>query len=586
VDKYARQRGLVVQDIVADAEITLYGTGRALPYLLQCLAHMGVATRHGCLRLHVDDRPVTDDDLAYQFLLQQSDLGKPIGDALTNRVAAIDATVNISVADGPARGLHIAVPGALDQMAAEWPDDRISAWGFVLQTSVYVGPGPLRASFYARPTVLTAALAAVCGGLLAQAALAQLGAIIDGPTVLSSWYEENFWISYPGIGTQARLAVAEGTPWPTLYGVLERTSSSADDRLDFFADGQHARLQITTVVDDDAVVAAVRRDSATAPATLIRAHRQTPRPVEAVFWSPIEGPALDGDRVVESAISLPAVLPPSGIVMCGAGALGSWASAVLAASRFQGLSLCVVDMDTAVDVHNLNRQVLFSEGDIGLPKARRAAERLRAIDPGLHVRALDLKIEETSIDELTGQNTRSIILDETVARERAPYQASLDVLAEALGKSTAILSCPDNHQTRWTLNVIAERLGIPLINGAAQGFAGLVHVCDPADNGMCLACWLGPLIKYDLKRASCTDRVGEEPVPSIVTSAAIVGGAEAAALIAYLAGAGSAIRRYHTFEGKAGVLAGYRAADRNSADCPDHLLNPPPNSEVTSRRTA
>ena len=35
-----------------------------------------------------------------------------------------------------------------------------------------------------------------------------------------------------------------------------------------------------------------------------------------------------------------------------------------------------MDMDDAIETHNLNRQVLFGGADVGLPKARRAVERL------------------------------------------------------------------------------------------------------------------------------------------------------------------------------------------------------------------
>jgi molybdopterin/thiamine biosynthesis adenylyltransferase len=576
MDKYSRQRGIVTQDILADAEIVLHGTGRALPYALQCLALLGVATRHGRIQLLAGSRPVTEDDLACQFLLQRDDLGMPIADALVHRVTEIDATIDISVAHGAGRGLGIAMPDVADQGAGKAIEGPVSVWGYVLATSVYVGPGPLRAQPPPDRNVLTAALAAVCGGLVVQAALAQLGAIIDGPTVLASWFEEHFWITYPRIGKHARSAIEGGTPWPTLYGVLERASGEADARLEFFADGEQADPRVVTVVDDDAVVVAARRHLGSVPQAAARSRRQAPRPVAAVLWSPIEGPVLDGDRVIDETPPLPAGLPPSGIVMCGAGALGSWASAVLAASRLPGLGLCVVDMDDAVETHNLSRQVLFGEGDVGLPKAQRAAERLRMIDPELRVSALHLQIEKDSIDELTGTNTQSLIVDEEIARAREAHQASLDALADALRQCAAILSCPDNHQTRWTLNVIAERLGVPLINGAVEGFTGRVHVCDPADNGMCLVCWLGQYIAHDPKRRSCTDLVGAEPVPAIVTSAAIVGAAQAAALIADLAGVQATIRRYHVLDGKAGTLEGHRASDRDPLDCPAHLWEPAP----------
>jgi adenylyltransferase/sulfurtransferase len=445
---------------------------------------------------------------------------------------------------------------------------------------VYVGPRPLE---LAQPVtgdppanVLSAALAAVCGGLLAQAALGQLGAIITGPSVLTSWIEEHLWVAWPGIGAHARSVISEGVPWPALGGILERMSPGVAQRFGVLVAGQPAEPLVTTVVDDDAVVVMVRRDAACAERAAVRPVRADPPAVEPLLWSPLDGPSLEGARVTGDGIEVPDGLPPSAVVVCGAGALGSWASAVLAASRIADLGLCVVDMDNTIETHNLNRQVLFSEADVGLPKAARAAQRLAAIDPGLSVHALQVMIAPGSIDELTADDPAGLdgyeIVDLALKRERSGYQASLEALAGALREADAILSCPDNHQTRWTLNVISERLGIALVNGAVEGFTGRVHVCDPADHAQCLVCWLGWSIADDPRRLSCTDRVGTAPVAAVVTSAAVVGAAQAAALIADLAGLGQKVRRYHVFEGGAGTLAGYRGADRDPAECPAHLV--------------
>jgi molybdopterin/thiamine biosynthesis adenylyltransferase len=585
VDKYARQRGLVAQDILADAEIALHGTGPALPYLLQCLALVGIGTRHGRIRMFLEDRPVTSRDIAGQFLLQPGDLDNPIGDSLALRIARMDSAIDIDVAGqataGGARGLAIAVP-----TAAEWPHIQaraaVTAWGQVLRTSVYVGPAPIRRTADPPPNVLTAALAAVCGGMLAQTALRQLGAIIDGPAVLSSWFEEHLWIRYPGIGKHARAAMAraarhgaDGRPfWPRLSAVLEQAGSAeVAEGFAVIEDGQRVDPLVTTVPDgDDTLIVTTPARRSLAPAAVVRSSLAAPAPVQPVLWSPIDGPELDGDDVSGDDVTLPDRLPPASVVLCGAGALGTWAAAVIAASGIRDSSVCVVDMDQAVEVHNLNRQVLFGDADVGRPKAARAADRLRAIDPGLSVRALQLKIEPSLIGELTGSAGFEIV-DASLRQVRAGYQAQIDELARVLAAAGAVLSCPDNLQVRWTLNVIAERLGIPLINGAIVGFAGRVHVCDPADQAQCLVCWLGQGIASNPRRHSCTDLVGDQPVASIVSSAAIIGAAQAALLIAQLAGQRTRLRRYHILDGPTGALSGYRAAGRDPGECPEHLFD-------------
>jgi len=70
-------------------------------------------------------------------------------------------------------------------------------------------------------------------------------------------------------------------------------------------------------------------------------------------------------------------------VLCiGAGGLGSPALLYLAAAGVGHLT--IIDGD-AVDLSNLQRQVLHSTPDVGRPKAVVAAERLRALNPGIAI---------------------------------------------------------------------------------------------------------------------------------------------------------------------------------------------------------
>ncbi len=579
MDKYARQRGLVIQDVLADAEIAVHGTGPALPYLLQCLVMAGTANRHGRIRLYLADRPVTEADLAGQFLLTHDELGESLADALASRLSLLDGTVDIGAGSGPASGLSIAVPAAAEVTAIEASGAQVAIWGQPLATSVYVGPEPLRLPADPGRTPLAASLAAVCGGLLAQAALRQLGAIVTGPAVLTSWFEEHLWLSYPGIGTAAQAAIDQGIPWPALVGVLRRVSAAAAQRFEVLVDGLPASPEprITTVVGDDAVVVSVRRDRLAASPAVVRPGRDPMPPVEPLLWSPVQGPVLNAGTVTGDGDWPAPAVPPASVLVGGAGALGSWATAVLAASRIPGLRLCIVDMDDTVETHNLNRQVLFGGADVGLPKARRAVERLTAIDPGLAARALQIKITPLLARESAADEALPTMVA-GVTPELDAYRASVAALRQELETAAAILSCPDNHQTRWSLNVLAESLGIPLVDGAIAGFLGRLHVCDPADNGQCLVCWLGTSIANDAKRHSCTDLVGDEPIPAIVTSAAVIGAAQAAAIIACLSGLGRRVRRYHSFDGAGALdgtgllLTGFRGGDRDPGECPAHLL--------------
>jgi bacteriocin biosynthesis cyclodehydratase domain-containing protein len=74
------------------------------------------------------------------------------------------------------------------------------------------------------------------------------------------------------------------------------------------------------------------------------------------------------------------------VLVLGVGGLGSWAALSLACCGVGELTL--VDGD-AVEVSNLNRQVLFAADDIGRPKAGVAAAALRRFNPGIRVESVE-----------------------------------------------------------------------------------------------------------------------------------------------------------------------------------------------------
>ncbi|MYR41381.1 ThiF family adenylyltransferase [Streptomyces sp. SID5910] len=577
VERYARQSGLVAQDLVADARIAVLGTGTALPYLIQCLTLLGVGSRHGCVRLVGMGRPVQDTDLAHQFLLRPDDLGEPLDQALALRAQELNPTVRVVGDDTPGAGreLVLAVPRAAEteEVAARC---AVDVWGQILPAAVRVGPDPLPDAAE-DSGLLTAALGAVCGGLLAQAALGELGALVDGPAVVSQWAEERLTVHAPGIGTATERLMSAGNPQPHLQGVLERVATDAQSRaFTVQLDGLAVRPRVTTVVDEDHVLASVvvRDPGGTRSPLAVVPARKPPRRTPVCFWSPLDGvlPA-DGGRLPENWGPAPG--RDARVVMCGAGALGGWAAGVLAASGAVG-HLTVVDMDDRVERHNLNRQILFRDGDIGAAKAERTATRLREIDPELQVEALATMIGPELLTAPARINTAALAgAPELHARvlETARLRTRLE---EALHGAAAVLSCPDNQQTRWTLNVLTERHKLPLVNGAVDGLTGRVHVCDPGTSSMCLVCWLGTSIADDPVRRSCTDVVDGVPIQSLVTSAAVVGAAQAAALLATLAGAGDRIGRFHVWDGAGASLTGHRAGERDISECPAHLGDPLP----------
>jgi bacteriocin biosynthesis cyclodehydratase domain-containing protein len=85
------------------------------------------------------------------------------------------------------------------------------------------------------------------------------------------------------------------------------------------------------------------------------------------------------------------------IAVLGVGGLGGWSALGLACCGVGELLL--IDFDR-VEVTNLNRQVLYTETDVGQPKASAAAKRLRAFNSSMRIEARAQRLEsETAVAE-------------------------------------------------------------------------------------------------------------------------------------------------------------------------------------------
>lgn len=135
------------------------------------------------------------------------------------------------------------------------------------------------------------------------------------------------------------------------------------------------------------------------------------------------------------------------VLVVGAGGLGSPALLYLAAAGVGTIG--VVEFDR-VDDSNLQRQVLYSVGDVGKSKAEVAKQQLLALNPHIKV-----EVHET---RLTSENALSII---------APY----DVVADGT----------DNFATRYLVNDACVMLGKPNVYASIFRFEGQVSVFNYRD---------------------------------------------------------------------------------------------------------
>lgn len=157
-----------------------------------------------------------------------------------------------------------------------------------------------------------------------------------------------------------------------------------------------------------------------------------------------------------SAYELQARLRRSRVAVLGLGGLGASAAASLAAAGVGALR--IVDFDT-VELSNLNRQVLYTEADVGLPKTRAAAARLRRINPNVDVEAVDLRIAGV-------EDARAVV-------------AGFDFLVCAADRPRVLIH-------RW-LNSAAAAEGVPWAWGSNAGLTVQMGMLRPGHTG-CFEC--------------------------------------------------------------------------------------------------
>ena len=234
------------------------------------------------------------------------------------------------------------------------------------------------------------------------------------------------------------------------------------------------------------------------------------------------------------------------VTVAGVGGLGSWAMHTVAmgiansGGDGSGLSIHLVDPDTEIEVHNLNRQILYKTDDLGMPKAEVSARRICEILPKAEVKAYVDALGLPHLDGLLDQS--NIVQNEVVVEEDLEFIEgfsdsggfSADFL-DALNSADAILSGVDNLRSRSVLSAISSHLGIPMINAGARGFIGSFDVF--LGDQTCMICRYGTQAVSQYKPMSCQED-GEVPFSSIVTSTALFGALEGLALISALSSGG------------------------------------------------
>ncbi|HEX7021820.1 MAG TPA: molybdopterin-synthase adenylyltransferase MoeB [Trueperaceae bacterium] len=146
------------------------------------------------------------------------------------------------------------------------------------------------------------------------------------------------------------------------------------------------------------------------------------------------------------------------VLVVGAGGLGAPLLLYLAAAGVGTLG--IVD-DDAVELSNLQRQVIHGTGGLGAPKTASAASRLADLNPGVNL-------------------------------ELHPQRLTSDNALTLLGSYDLVIDGSDNFPTRYLVNDACVLTGKPLLYGAMSQFEGQMsffHAPGPDDGfGPCYRC--------------------------------------------------------------------------------------------------
>lgn len=148
-------------------------------------------------------------------------------------------------------------------------------------------------------------------------------------------------------------------------------------------------------------------------------------------------------------------------MIVGCGALGCVSADLLVRAGVG--TVTIIDRDI-VEVTNLQRQTLFDERDArdALPKAEAAANRLRRVNSGITIRPL--------VTDYTHENAEAVLFP----RESPPVGVIVDG--------------SDNLGTRYLLNDLAVKHGIPYVYAGAVGTRGMTMTILPSASAACLRC--------------------------------------------------------------------------------------------------
>lgn len=183
------------------------------------------------------------------------------------------------------------------------------------------------------------------------------------------------------------------------------------------------------------------------------------------------------------------------IAIVGAGGLGGPAALYAAAA---GIGHITIIDDDVVDLSNLQRQIQFTEADIGASKAAVLARNLSRLNTDVSVEAKPVR--------LTVENAKTLLEGHDL-----------------------IMDGTDNFAVRFIINAASRNASIALLSGALGRFNGQIGLFNTAADGPCYQCFV-PEIPPEAETCAGVGVVG--------ALAGVIGSMMALEAVKYLTGAG------------------------------------------------
>ncbi len=556
-----RQYGLVNQDKLSGLRLLILGDGPELAFLIANLAYLGISI-NGNIDIVEMEKQKYANCYTHLFLENKSDSSKSsffdecnkiireIDNRITlNKLLDFDLSDNMYLYDYVF--VSISNTAILTKITnIQLPNEKIIL-SKVTNTAAWIGSKEISSDTLSINT-LSPALSCVCGGFAVQELLRRTRSVRIFPISKkflsfniqikgsAGFYKKNYDLILNNKLLPYEMVIKKGNE--RLSPLKVDMVRSISEEKGYFDDEINLRFEFP---EENLLTRFIMENIQLIEKQFIPEYY---KPINNFLFSPFRNTKItdDGGHISEDENDIKLVSKPiinKKLFQVGIGGTGSWMAALFAASKPQNCELILVDSDDTIEIHNLNRQLLFSNNDIGKPKVYVAKNKLSQIFPNLtvttykqrvginsalwHMEPNNFNDEFISIYKQYKNNEKS--LDDDI------YQS--DFFEKALlyetSKTDLILSCVDNRYSRYILNILSKLNQTLYINSGAAEFFGNIDIFDSRQklDTECYVCRYSEEVKQDKTKESCT---GPVPILSIVTTTSIIGGMQATISLAAL----------------------------------------------------